>query len=95
MLAPLLIDAELAAALSLNHKVWLTRFDGDSTHNADVDVLDDGSMKVFETDAGYLEDMAEHVSDEGAALEEEFVPDAQNLLERIEDRITTVTHGTT
>lgn len=95
MLAPLLIDAELAAALSLNHKVWLTRFDGDVTHNADVDVLDDGSMKVFETDTGYLEDMAEHVSDEGAALEEEFVPDAQNLLERIEDRITLVTHGTT
>lgn len=95
MLAPLLIDAELAAALSLNHKVWLTRFDGDTAHTADVDVLDDGSMKVFETDAGYLEDMAEHVSDEGVVLEEEFVSDAQNLLERIEDRITTVTHGTT
>ena len=95
MLAPLFIDAELAAALSLNHKVWLTRFDGDTAHTADVDILDDGSMKVFETDTGYLEDMAEHVSDEGAVLEEEFVSDAQNLLERIEDRITTVTHGTT
>ena len=95
MLAPLLIDAELAAALSLNHKVWLTRFDGDMTHTADVDVLDDGSMKVFETDTGYLEDMADHVADEGAVVDAEFIPDAQSLLERIEDRIITVTHGTT
>ena len=94
MLAPLLIDAELVAALSLNHRVWRVRFDGDATHNADVDVLDDGSLKVFETDTGYLEDMAEHVADEGAVIDEVFVPDAQNLLERLEDRITMVTHGT-
>ena len=68
MLAPLLIDAELVAALSLNHRVWRVRFDGDATHNADVDVLDDGSLKVFETDTGYLEDMAEHVADEAPLL---------------------------